>query len=64
MNIYICTYGMYMTLDIFRPTCKCRRIVLRARSPERPQNTAFPERIQTCYTMHEPTSLKDPRQMQ
>ena len=53
MDICMCTYEMYMTLGIFRPTLKCLVSALRALSPEYPQNTAFTEHVQTCYIVYQ-----------
>lgn len=49
----MCTYGMYITLEIFRPTLKCYISALRALSPEYPQNTAFTKHIQAYYILYE-----------
>lgn len=49
----MCAYGMYMTLEIFRPTLKFHIIAVRALSPECPQNTAFTEHMQTSYIVCE-----------
>lgn len=52
MDIYLCTYGMCMILEIFRPSLKCHIRALAALSPEYPQRL-FAEHIQTCYIVYE-----------
>lgn len=52
MDICLCTYGMCMILEIFRPSLKCHIRALVALSPEYPQRL-FAEHIQTCYIVYE-----------
>lgn len=53
IDICMCTYGMYITLEIFGPTLKCYISALRPLSPEYPQSTAFTKHIQACYILYE-----------